>query len=54
VGAAALYYAAFSLEETGIEAVWVIGSLVICASVVVHGISATPLTKLYGRLSRST
>jgi NhaP-type Na+/H+ or K+/H+ antiporter len=54
VGAAALYYAAFSLEETGIEAVWVIGSLVICASVMVHGISATPLTKLYGRLSRNT
>ena len=43
-----------SFEEIGIEAVWVIGSLVICASVVVHGISATPLTKLYGRLSRST
>jgi predicted pyridoxine 5'-phosphate oxidase superfamily flavin-nucleotide-binding protein len=43
-----------SFEEIGIEAVWVIGSLVICASVVVHGISAMPLTKLYGRLSRST
>jgi predicted pyridoxine 5'-phosphate oxidase superfamily flavin-nucleotide-binding protein len=43
-----------SFEETGIEAVWVIGSLVICASVVVHGISAMPLTKLYRRLSRST
>ena len=26
------------------------GSLVICASVLVHGVSA-PLTKLYGRLS---
>jgi sodium/hydrogen antiporter len=50
IGAAALYYAAFSLEETGIEEVWVVGSLVICASVVVHGVSATPLTKLYGRL----
>jgi NhaP-type Na+/H+ or K+/H+ antiporter len=50
IGAAALYYAAFSLEETGIEVVWVVGSLVICASVVVHGVSATPLTKLYGRL----
>jgi hypothetical protein len=43
-----------SFEEIGIEAVWVIGSLVICASVVVHGISAMPLTKLYRRLSRST
>jgi sodium/hydrogen antiporter len=50
IGAAALYYAAFSLRETGIEEVWVVGSLVICASVVVHGVTATPLTKLYGRL----
>jgi NhaP-type Na+/H+ or K+/H+ antiporter len=47
---AALYYAAFSLRETGIEEVWVVGSLVICASVLIHGVSATPLTKLYGRL----
>src|SRR5919112_1618270 len=50
VGAAALYYAAFSYRETGIEEAWTVGSLVICASVLVHGIAATPLTKLYGRL----
>jgi NhaP-type Na+/H+ or K+/H+ antiporter len=50
IGAAALYYAAFSLRETGLEVAWVVGSLVICASVLVHGVSATPLTKLYGRL----
>ena len=53
IGAAALYYAAFSLRETGIEAAWTVGSLVICASVLVHGVSATPLTKLYGRLSQA-
>ena len=50
IGAAALYYTAFSLRETGIEEAWVVGSLIICASVLVHGVSATPLTKLYGRL----
>ena len=50
IGAAALYYAAFSLRETGVEEAWVVGSLIICASVLVHGVSATPLTKLYGRL----
>jgi sodium/hydrogen antiporter len=50
IGAAALYYAAFSFRETGIEEAWVVGSLIICASVLVHGVSATPLTKLYGRL----
>src|ERR671910_3207073 len=33
-----------------LEAAWTIGSLVICASLLVHGVSATPLTKLYGRL----
>jgi NhaP-type Na+/H+ or K+/H+ antiporter len=52
IGAAALYYAAFSLRETSMEEVWVVGSLIISASVVVHGITATPLTKLYGRLPR--
>ena len=50
IGAAALYYAAFSFRETGIEEAWVVGSLIICASVLVHGVSATPLTKFYGRL----
>ncbi len=50
IGAAALYYAAFSFRETGVEEAWVVGSLIICASVLVHGVSATPLTKLYGRL----
>jgi sodium/hydrogen antiporter len=50
LGAAALYYVAFSFRETGIEEVWMVGSLVICASVLVHKITATPLTKLYGKL----
>jgi NhaP-type Na+/H+ or K+/H+ antiporter len=50
IGAAALYYAAFSLRETGIEEVWVVGSPIICASALVHGVTATPLTKLYGKL----
>ena len=53
IGAEALYYAAFSYRETGIEAAWTVGSLVICASVLVHGITATPLTKLYGRLPKN-
>jgi sodium/hydrogen antiporter len=53
IGAAALYYAAFSYRETGIEEAWTVGSLVICASVLVHGITATPLTKLYGRLPQN-
>jgi NhaP-type Na+/H+ or K+/H+ antiporter len=50
VGAAALYYATFSLQETGIDEVWTVGSFIICASVLVHGLTDTPLTKLYGRI----
>lgn len=50
LGAAAVYYATFSVRETGLEEVWIVGSLLICTSVLAHGVSATPLTKLYGRL----
>jgi NhaP-type Na+/H+ or K+/H+ antiporter len=49
IGAAALYYAALSVEEAGIEEAWVVGSLIICASLLAHGVTATPLTRLYGR-----
>jgi sodium/hydrogen antiporter len=52
VGVAALYYANLSFGETGVEEAWVVGSLIICASILVHGMSATPLTKLYGKLAR--
>ena len=46
---AALYCATHVLQETGIEEVWTVGSFVI---VVAHGITDTPLTKLYGRFPR--
>ena len=52
IGVAALYYANLSLRETGAEAAWVVGSLLITASIVVHGVSAAPLTRLYGRRTR--
>ena len=50
IGVAALYYANLSVSEAGVEEAWVVGSLVICASIFVHGLSATPLTRLYGKL----
>ena len=53
IGVAALYYANLSLRETGIEAAWTVGSLVICASILAHGMTAAPLTKLYGRYAQS-
>jgi sodium/hydrogen antiporter len=49
IGIAALYYISFSSGRTGLEEVWVIGSLVILSSIIVHGVTAAPLTKLYGR-----
>ncbi len=49
LGAAALFYGILSLRRTGVESAWVVGSLLICASIFVHGLSAVPLTKLYGK-----
>ncbi len=49
IGAAALYYATLSLERVGAEEVWVVSSLIICASLLAHGMTATPFTRLYGR-----
>ncbi|GAB3285803.1 cation:proton antiporter domain-containing protein [Parasphingorhabdus pacifica] len=49
VGAAALFYANTALQETGQGIVWAVGSLIVCASVLVHGVTATPATRLLGR-----
>jgi NhaP-type Na+/H+ or K+/H+ antiporter len=49
IGVAALYYANLSVNKAGVEDAWVVGSLIICASILAHGITAAPLTKLYGR-----
>jgi len=49
IGVAAIFYAGYSLREVGVEEVWLVCSLMICASIVAQGLSATPLTKLYGK-----
>lgn len=49
IGVAALYYATLAEHTVGLEEAWVVGSLVISVSVLAHGVSAAPLTKLYGR-----
>jgi sodium/hydrogen antiporter len=49
LGIGALYYAAYVLGETGNEDVWIATSLVICSSIVIHGITATPFSYLYAR-----
>jgi len=49
IGVAALFYANFSVSKAGVEEAWVVGNLIICASILVHGLSATPHIRLYGR-----
>ncbi len=47
IGVAALYYSTFSFKQTGYESIWVISSLIIFSSIIVHGITDSPFTKLY-------
>lgn len=49
IGVAALFYIALSLRRVGFDEAWAAGTLAITASVVVHGLTATPFTKWYGR-----
>ncbi len=49
IGVAALFYAMLAVRYTGNEVVWNMGSLLVCASLVTHGMTAAPMTKLYGR-----
>jgi NhaP-type Na+/H+ or K+/H+ antiporter len=52
IGVAALFYATLSLHETQLGIVWAVASLVIFSSLIVHGLSATPLTMLYGKVAQ--
>lgn len=47
IGVTATFYAFFSLRQAGVEEAWTAGSLVVCASILVHGLTATPLAKQY-------
>ncbi|GHA56255.1 cation:proton antiporter domain-containing protein [Pontibacter akesuensis] len=49
VAVAAIYYASMAEHKLKEPLVWDVVSLVICASVVIHGISSTPLSRLYGK-----
>jgi NhaP-type Na+/H+ or K+/H+ antiporter len=48
IGAAALFYAMLIEDQTGSPRLWPSISLAIGASVLAHGISATPITRLFG------
>ena len=51
IGVAALFYANLAHRHTHLDITWTVPSLIITASVLAHGITATPLTN---RLGRST
>lgn len=51
IAVAAMYYAALMEHKLGEPLIWDVVSLVACASVLVHGLSGAPLTRLYGRIS---
>ena len=48
IGAAALFYAMLIQDQTGSAQLWPFISLAIGASVLAHGISATPMTRMFG------
>jgi NhaP-type Na+/H+ or K+/H+ antiporter len=51
IGIAAVFYAALSVQHTGTHTGWIVGTLIVTGSILVHGASAVPATLAYGRLS---
>lgn len=49
IAVAAIYYGSLVEHRLANPLVWDVVSLVVCASVLIHGVTATPLTRLYGR-----
>jgi sodium/hydrogen antiporter len=49
LGAAAIFYAAFSARHTGEAVVWHAASALVLASIIAHGVTAAPFTRLYAR-----
>lgn len=54
VGVAAVYYASLAAERTGHVVVWEAASAVVLVSILAHGVTAAPLSRLYARLTRDS
>ena len=52
IGVAALYYATLSHDNTGLDLVWTIPSLLVFSSTIAHGLSSVPFQELYYRYFR--
>lgn len=48
IGISALFYGMMVASKTGHEIAWTAGSLVVCASLIAHGMSAAPGARIYG------
>jgi len=51
IAVAAVYYASMMEHKLGEPLIWDVVSLVACSSVLAHGLTAAPLTKLYGKIA---
>ena len=49
IAVAAIYYGSLAEHRLKEPLIWDVVSLVICASVLAHGVSSTPLSRLYGK-----
>jgi NhaP-type Na+/H+ or K+/H+ antiporter len=49
IGVSAIFYVTLAVRRSQEEILWPIASLIICASILAHGMTATPLTRWYGR-----
>lgn len=52
IGVSALYYAPLISSRTGYELAWTVGTLLVLASMLAHGITAAPFAYRYGRWRR--
>lgn len=50
-GVAPLFYAGLAAHRSGLQVTWTVPALLVTASLVGHGLTATPLTRLYRRAS---
>jgi NhaP-type Na+/H+ or K+/H+ antiporter len=53
IGVAALFYALDSIKKTGYEDAYTITTAVIAASVIIHGLSSIPVSRLYSKHDRN-
>ncbi|MDT0641798.1 cation:proton antiporter [Zunongwangia sp. F363] len=53
IGVAALYYALHAKENTSVEEVWIIPTLMVFASTIIHGVTSLPFERLSYRLRKS-